>query len=66
MFECFIDKSLKYLNFTFFSEKIEKKSKNHKHLMFECCVDKCIKVSKFYVFFRKNRKKVEKSQTFDV
>ena len=49
-----------------FSEKIEKKSKNHVYLMFECCYDNCLKVSKFHAFLRKNRKKVEKSCTFDV
>ena len=49
----------KYLIFTFFSDKIEKKSINHESLMFEWYIDKCLEVSKFHDFFRKKRKKVK-------
>ena len=51
-----------YLNFTYLSEKIDKNSKSHEHLMFGGCIDKCLKVSKFHVFFRKIRKKVKNQE----
>ena len=62
MLDFCLDKCLKVSKFfLFFSEKIEKKSKNHEPLAFEFCIHKCLRVSKFHVFFRKNLYKIKKS-----